>query len=127
MCNDSKQTLLSDDNLTVHFVKAASLNSLELILTCENCYNFYQKLFKPEVFFEETKKRLLQAYLKRSSKESSYDKISLINFLIGQKFNLKGTITIWHCKGHNTMIMYFEFDGFHRNHRRFFSDKFYCR
>ena len=65
LCNDSKQILLSDDDLTVHFVIAASLNSSELILICEDCYNFFQKLFKPEVFFEETKKCLLHTYLKK--------------------------------------------------------------
>ena len=55
LCNVSKQILLSDDDLTVHFVIAASLNSSELILICEDCYNFFQKLLKPEVFLKRLK------------------------------------------------------------------------
>ena len=55
LCNDSKQILLSDDDLTVHFVIAASLNSSELILICEGCYNFFQKFLKPEVFLKRLK------------------------------------------------------------------------
>ena len=65
-------------------------------------------------------------FKKRSSEESSCNKISLLHFLKGQKFKLKGTITIGHCKGHDT-IMFFDFDGFHNNHRKLFSDKIYCR
>ena len=65
LCNKSKQILLSDDDLTVYFVIVASLNSSELILIFENCYNFFEKLFKPEYFFEETKKCLLQTNFKK--------------------------------------------------------------
>ena len=53
-----------------------------------------------------------EIFKERSSKKSSCDKISLTIFLKNQKFKLKGTITIEHCKGHDTIIMFFDFDGF---------------
>ena len=66
-------------------------------------------------------------FKERSSKESSCDRYFLIIFLKRQKFKLKGTITLGHCKRHDTIIMFFDFDGFHSNHGELFSDKFYCR
>ena len=53
--SDSKHILLSNNGLTESFVIAASLNSSELILICEDCYNFFQKLFKPEAFLRRLK------------------------------------------------------------------------
>lgn len=46
---------------------------------------------------------------------NSNSKITLINFLGHKSQQLKGEITIGHCKGHDCIILFFNFDGFYDN------------
>ena len=55
LCSYAKHILLSNDELTELFVIPTNLNSSELILICEDCCNFFQKLFKSEGFLRRLK------------------------------------------------------------------------
>ena len=46
---------------------------------------------------------------------------------IEKRSQLKGTIIISHCRGHDCIILIFCFEGFYDNHRRLLSKNYYFR
>ena len=65
--------------------------------------------------------RLFQMFnLKLFKKKSKYfppDRIFESNFIGPEKWkHLKGEITIRHCRGHNTILILFNFKGFYQQH-----------
>ena len=49
--------------------------------------------------------------------------------LIGNNRNklLKGEIIFGHCRGHDTLIVFFHFKGFHEQHIRLLSENYFSR
>ena len=64
---------------------------------------------------------------KKLPKNRAQNNVTLINFLHDKSKYLKGEIIIGKCKGHDCIILFFNFDGFCDNHTRLFSKNFYCR
>lgn len=62
------------------------------------------------------KKCFIELYLKRRGSQFSGD-VNIISLL-----NEKG-----HCKGHDCIILFYDFDGFHENHRRLLLKNYYFR
>ena len=50
--------------------------------------------------------------------------VKAIDLLNEKSKYLKGDIVIGHCKGHDRIILFFHFEGFYENHRRFFPKTF---
>ena len=48
-------------------------------------------------------------------------------YTFSKKDYLRGTISIGHCRGHDCIILIFDFDGFYENHRRLLSKNYYFR
>ena len=83
--------------------------SLEIIFVCKPC--FFWEIFKADLFFHEVKKCLIELYLKEQGCRFSGD-VNTVNLLNEKRKYLKGEITIVHCRGHDCIILFFNFEGF---------------
>ena len=67
---------------------------------------------------------------KKWQKSGNYNypkNVTFVNLLKDKKLYNKGEIIISHCKGHNCIILFFDFDEFYENHRWLFHKNFFCR
>lgn len=55
---------------------------------------------------------------KKLRKNRRPDNITLINFLNDKSKYLNGEIIIGHCKGHDLLYYFSNFDGFYDNHKK---------
>ena len=77
---------------------------------------------------------LLEKFRTRKHKDTVWQLLSVkfVDMLVDRERKkclkyLKGDILILHCKGHDTIILLFDFDHFHTNHRRLLNRNFLCR
>ena len=64
---------------------------------------------------------------KKFRKNRAPNNVTLIIFLDDKSKHLNGEIIIGHCKGHDCIILFFNFDSFYDNHTRLLPKIFYCR
>ena len=71
---------------------------------------------------------LIGKIFKRRRKLDTSNRIQTFN-LIGDKRDkhLEGEIIIGHCRGHNTIILFFHIKGFSEQHVRLLSENYYFR
>ena len=68
----------------------------------------------------------LRFLINRFKEQKCPPNITLINNLLEDKKKyINGSISICHCKGHDCIILVFNFDGFYETDRRLFGDFLY--
>ena len=79
------------------------------------CFNDCAQIFKIHENFESMRRYFLGYFLEE---EEERQMIKLRNFNVG------GKIILSHCRGHDTIIIFFQIDGFVEEHIRFLSKNF---
>ena len=84
----------------------------ELVFICLSCLKNIREHLPENYCFQEMKKCLIETFFKKRSRASVSRCILSVN-LLGDKIKyVKGTITIAHSKGHDCIILFFDFKGF---------------
>ena len=79
------------------------------------------------VFFSRSKKMFNLALFKRKPGCQFSGNVNAIDLLNEKRKYLKEEIKVGHSKGHDSIILFFDFEGFYENHRRLLPKNFYFR
>ena len=114
-----------------HFVHGCHFffNEGELIFFCETCLHFFMRIYYPSNFcFKELRKCLSERFFKKV-KTSCYQPNSRKQFYRARqkKKILKGKIMFGHCRGHDTIIIFFHFEGLYEQHLCLLSRNYFFR
>ena len=122
LCESTVVIIRFNQALLEHNYNFFSNESSELIFICEACRSFFKQIYFLQNFcFKEVRKCLLEEFLES-------DRIQENNLMEHNKKKfLKGEIIFTHCRGHDTIMIHFLFEGFYDQHIRLLSRSYYFR
>lgn len=108
LCDSIIPTTLRNENL---YNSCCFRNKDEAIVISNACHLYFTSLFLPAICFRELRKYLCKNFFaKRSKDRAASGRIRTINLLDSyKKMLIKGEIFLRHCKGHDTLIIFFSF------------------